>query len=325
MMRSLLVTGGAGFIGSQFIRALLADKARDCHVVNFDALTYAADRNNLCDAALDRRYTFIHGDIRDAALLARVFAAQRIDTVVHFAAESHVDRSIAAAADFASTNVFGTQCLLDAALHAWRLPRGGMLPEARFLHISTDEVYGPAAPGQSFREDAPLRPRNPYAASKAGADLLALAAWQTHCLPLLISRCVNNYGPGQHQEKLIPRLICHARAGLALPIYGDGSARRDWLHVADHCDALLRLLGGGRLGEVYHVAAHAEYSVLEIVSLLRAQPALAQAEIAFVPDRPAHDPRYALDDAKLRRELAWRPKHNLPAALPSVVAWYLAK
>lgn len=326
MMKDLLlVTGGAGFIGSQFIRSLLADAGTETCIVNLDALTYAADLANLAPVAADARYHFVHGDVRDAALLARLFADFPFTAVVHFAAESHVDRSISAAAQFAATNVVGTQSLLDAACAAWRQADGSMLPGRRFLQISTDEVYGPAAGGCSFREDAALAPCNPYAASKAAADLLGLAAWRTHGLPVMISRCVNNFGPGQHAEKLIPRMIRCALAGEALPVYGDGSARRDWLHAADHCSALRGLLVFGKPGEIYHIAAHDEYSVLSVVEQLLAQPVLAGGRIAFVADRPAHDMRYALDDGKLRRLLGWQPRHALADELPALVAWYQEK
>ena len=310
---SLLVTGGAGFIGSNFIRAALA---RDAHVrlVNFDALTYAGNLENLADLADHPRYTFVHGDIRDHRAVRRAMGEHGIDALVHFAAESHVDRSIMGPADFVDTNVKGTLSLLEAARE-----RG-----TRFLHVSTDEVYGSLEPdGPAFTEHTPLAPNSPYAASKAGSDMLVRAWHETFDLPTLITRCSNNYGPYQFPEKLIPLMITRALADQRLPVYGDGRNVRDWLHVTDHVEALWTVLTRGDPGAVYNIGGESEVANIEIVRRLLALLDKPETLIEYVPDRPGHDRRYAMDINRIRHELAWQPHIALADGLQDTVQWYL--
>ncbi len=320
----LLVTGGAGFIGGNFIRYMLAGHA-GCRVVNLDKLTYAGNLENLWDVEADPRYRFVRGDIADPADVERAVAAAReawggLDAVVNFAAESHVDRSIEDPAVFLRTNVLGTQVLLDAARR-----HGGV----RFLQVSTDEVYGTLTEEEDpWTEESPLRPNSPYSASKAAADLLARAYGRTYGLPVLITRCSNNYGPYQFPEKLIPLVITNALEGRPIPIYGDGRNIRDWVHVEDHCRALDLVLRGGRAGEVYNVAGANERRNLDVVrAILRElglpdEPGKPDCPIRFVADRPGHDWRYAMDATKLRRELGWEPGWDLAAGLRATVRWY---
>ncbi|HEY5998806.1 MAG TPA: dTDP-glucose 4,6-dehydratase [bacterium] len=325
-----IVTGGAGFIGSAFVRA--ARSARLARIVNIDALTYAGNRDNLAALGADADHRFVHGDICDAALLARLFAEERPAAVVNFAAESHVDRSILDAAPFLRTNVLGTQALLDAARAHWAGLAGPARDAFRFLHISTDEVYGTLGPGDPpFTEATRYAPNSPYAASKAAADHLVRAAHHTWGLPTLVTNCSNNYGPFQFPEKLIPLMICNAREGKALPVYGDGLQVRDWLHVDDHCEALLRVLAAGRPGETYNVGGGNERTNIETVRIIcAALDELLPAEaprarlVRHVADRPGHDRRYAIDAAKIRRELGWEPRTRFEAGLRATVAWYLA-
>lgn len=311
----LLVTGGAGFIGSNFIRYLLAEHA-DTEVTNLDKLTYAGNLENLADLAdtpaFQRRYRFVRGDIAEAAPLAEVFRAG-FDAVINFAAESHVDRSIESAEPFLRTNLLGTHALLEAAR------RHGV---ARFVQISTDEVYGSAPDGVSFAEEAPLRPSSPYAASKAAADLLVLSYVHTYRFPALVLRCSNNYGPYQFPEKLIPLMIANALEDKPLPVYGDGLQVRDWIHVEDHCRAISRALEKGRLGEVYNIGGVALHTNLEVIRTLLRLLGKPESLITFVEDRPGHDRRYALESAKLRRELGWSPCHSFEEGLERTVAWY---
>lgn len=311
---NLLITGGCGFIGRHFVRHAL-DRWPACRVVNLDALTYAADPAALADLEGSPRYRFVRGDVTDAPLV-RELVHGGIDAIVHCAAESHVDRAIRAPAPFIRTNITGTYTLLEAAREA------GV---QRFLHVSTDEVYGAAAPGCRFPEGAPLAPGNPYAAAKAAADLLALAYGHTYGLPVLITRCTNNYGPGQHPEKFIPTCIHRAHAGQPVPLYGDGLQVRDWLHVQDHCAALARVLEAGTPGEVYHVAAGEEHTNLEVaravLDLLGRPPSL----LAHVPDRPGHDRRYALDSRKLATRLNWAPAVPFARGLAETVRWYVTR
>lgn len=292
-------------------------------LLNLDALTYAGNPANVAAVAQHPHYRFIHGDIRDADLLHRLFATYDIDGVLHLAAESHVDRSIANAADFVATNVVGTHALLQAAHLAWQT-KAGYRPGKRFLLVSTDEVYGSCCAPDGFGEDAGLNPSNPYAASKAAADLMALAYRRTYGLPLRISRSVNNYGPRQYPEKLIPRLISRAMGNRSLPIYGDGSACRDWLYVADHCRALTAILERGQDGHIYHLAAQQQRSVLQVAEAVLQELQKPHSLLQYTTDRPAHDLRYALDDRPTRHKLSWQPQIGFKEGLRQTVAWYLA-
>lgn len=306
----LLVTGGAGFIGSNFIRYLLAEHA-DVHVTNLDALTYAGNLENLAEVADDPRYRFAHGDIADNALLNELLG--ELDAVVHFAAETHVDRSIESAEPFLRTNVVGTQALLEAAR------RRGV---PRFVHISTDEIYGSAPEGVFFAEEAALNPSSPYAASKAAADLLVLCYIRTYNFPALMLRCSNNFGPYQFPEKLIPLMIANALEDKPLPVYGDGLQVRDWIYVEDQCRAIWRALAKGRVGETYNIGGVAQKTNLEIVRALLRLVGKPESLITFVADRLGHDRRYALDSTKLRAELGWTPCHTFEEGLEHTVAWY---
>jgi dTDP-glucose 4,6-dehydratase len=313
--RSLLVTGGAGFIGSNFVELVLRQRP-DWQVVNLDALTYAGNLENLAAVERDPRYVFVHGDIQAPADVGRAFAACRGPVaVVHFAAESHVDRSIQSGLPFVRTNVLGTQVLLDEA-RARRVER--------FLHVSTDEVYGSLGASGKFTEETPLAPNSPYSASKAASDLLVRAAFHTHGFPGLITRCSNNYGPYQFPEKLIPLMIANAGEDKELPVYGDGQNVRDWLYVEDHCEALLAVLERGRPGEVYNVGGNNEYPNLAIVRLILAHLKKPESLVRFVKDRPGHDRRYAIDAEKIRRELGWAPRFSFESALPRTIQWYLS-
>jgi len=311
----ILVTGGAGFIGSNFIRYLVTERA-DVEVTNLDKLTYAGNLENLADLAgeprFQRRYRFVHGDIADANLLKELFSAE-FDAVINFAAESHVDRSIENAQPFLHTNVLGTHALLEAAR------RRGV---ERFLQVGTDEVYGSAPEGVSFNEGAPPRPSNPYAASKAAADLLVLSYVHTYGFPAVVLRCSNNFGPYQFPEKLIPLMIANALEDKPLPVYGDGLNVRDWIYVEDHCRAIYRVLVRGRLGEIYNVGGVAQRANLDVVRTLLDLLGKPHSHISFVEDRPGHDRRYALDSSKLRRELGWTPCHSFEEALEHTVEWY---
>lgn len=310
MAEVVLVTGGCGFIGRHFIRHLLRCWP-EAAVINLDALTYAADPAALADLAGHPRYRFVHGDVADGRLVRELAAGAGY--IVHLAAESHVDRAIADPAPFVRTNITGTYELLEAA-RAARV--------RRFLGVSTDEVYGPAPPGCSFPEDAPLAPANPYAAAKAAADLLARSYFHTYGLPVLITRCTNNFGPGQHAEKFIPTCIRQARAGAPIPLYGDGQQVRDWIHVRDHCAALLRVLRRGRPGAVYHIASGQGRTNLEVARAILGLLGRPQDLIAHVADRPGHDRRYALAVGKTAAELGWRPRLGFAEGLAATVRWY---
>ncbi len=307
----LLITGGAGFIGSNFIRYLLQEHA-ETEVTNFDALTYAGNLENLAGVAEDSRYHFVRGDVTDAAAVEEVLR-RNFDAVVHFAAETHVDRSLEDAAPFLRTNILGTHTLLEAAR------RRGV---ARFVQIGTDEVYGSAPEGVSFAEDAPLAPSSPYAASKAAADLLVLSYVRTYRFSALVLRCSNNYGPYQFPEKLIPLMLANALEDKPLPVYGDGLQVRDWIHVEDHCRAIHRALLRGRVGEVYNIGGVCQPTNLEVICTLLTLLGKPESLITFVEDRPGHDRRYALDSSKLRRELGWSPCHTLEEGLERTVHWY---
>ncbi len=302
----ILVTGGAGFIGSNFVRYLL-ERYPDYRIVNLDKLTYAGNRDNLREVIRHRRHRFVKGDVCNRPLVFRL--AARVDAIVNFAAETHVDRSIREPAPFLETDVIGTGVLLEAA-RRYR--------HTRYLQISTDEVYGSIATGR-VDESAPLRPGNPYAASKAGADFLVQAYWTTHGLPVLISRCCNNYGPYQHPEKLIPLLITNALEGQPLPLYGDGLYRRDWVHVLDHCRALDLVLHHGAPGGVYNVGGGGETN-LDVAKRIVAGLG-SRSRISFVTDRPGHDRRYAIDDAKIR-QLGYRPTTPFDEGLAMTIRWY---
>ena len=306
---NLLVTGAAGFIGSAYVRALLARRSADApHVTVLDKLTYAGSRDNL--PAGHPRLTFVRGDIRDAALVDKLMA--EAGQVVHFAAESHVDRSITGAGDFVLTNVVGTQVLLDAAL------RHGVGP---FVHISTDEVYGSLATG-SAREDDPLRPSSPYSASKASADLLALSYHRTHGLDVRVTRCSNNYGPRQFPEKVIPRFVTRLLDGHPVPLYGDGRHVRDWLHVDDHCHGVELVRTRGRPGETYNIGGGTELSNKELTALLLDACGAGWDRVEHVEDRKGHDLRYSVDWTKARTELGYRPRRDFTTGLAETVAWY---
>jgi dTDP-glucose 4,6-dehydratase len=310
-MVSALVTGGCGFIGSNFIRhLLLADK--DVRVINLDNLTYAGNPRNLADLDGHPRLEFVKGDIADGGVVRQVLS-RGVKSILNFAAESHVDRSIRDCAPFLRTNVVGTQVLLDAARE---------FKVERFVQISTDEVYGSLGPTGRFTEESPPAPRNPYAASKAAADLLALSYANTYSLPVVIARCCNNYGPYQFPEKVIPRFISSLLRDEPVPLYGDGLHVRDWLHVRDNCAALQRIWREGRLGEVYNVGGGCEVTNLQLTQLLLDILGKPRALIAHVADRPGHDRRYALDWSKIERELGWRPIIPFAEGLRETVRWY---
>ena len=332
-MKNILVTGGCGFIGANFVRLALARLA-DCRLVNLDKLTYAGNPKNLEDVADDPRYKFVRGDICDDALISRLFADERIDTVVHFAAESHVDRSIHGPAEFIHTNILGTFTLLENARKAWLGDSSRLTPHAsRFLHVSTDEVYGSLGETGYFTEKTAYDPRSPYSASKASSDHLVSAYHHTYGLPTLVTNCSNNYGPYQFPEKLIPLIINNALSGRELPVYGDGRNVRDWLYVVDHCEAILSVLQNGRAGETYNVGGNSEKQNIEVVRAIcdildELAPPLAdgsprQSLIRFVKDRPGHDRRYAIDAGKIRQELGWGPSMTFEEGIRRTVDWYL--
>ncbi len=307
---TMLVTGGAGFIGSNFIRHMLAEHP-DIPIVNLDVLTYAGNPESLRDVADNPNYTFVQGDICDPAAVAAVFSRHKIETVVHFAAESHVDRSIADGAAFVRTNVLGTFTLLDCALkHGVR----------RFIHVSTDEVYG-STPSGSFRETDNLNPSSPYSSSKAGSDLLARSFFITHGLPVIVTRCTNNYGPYQFPEKLIPLFATNLLEGKKVPVYGTGKNIRDWLYVLDHCRAIDFVLQHGEPGEIYNIGGGAEKTNLEITEQILELFGKDGSMIEHVPDRKGHDFRYSLDFGKLRA-LGWEPAYSFDDALAATVLWY---
>ena len=328
----IFVTGGAGFIGSNFILDWFATSGGP--VVNLDKLTYAGNLSNLGSLASREDYCFVRGDICDAALLAELFATHRPRAVVHFAAETHVDRSIAGPAEFLQTNVNGTFTLLQAATAFLQTLEAEERQDFRFLHVSTDEVFGTLTPeADPFREDTAYAPNSPYAASKASSDHLARAWFHTFGLPTLVTNCSNNYGPLQFPEKLLPLMITQAVAGKPLPVYGDGLQVRDWLYVGDHGAAIRAVLAGGRVGETYNIGGGNQRSNLEVVTMLcelldelcPTSPHIPHTDlISFVEDRPGHDRRYAIDAAKIERELGWRPQESFESGLRKTVQWYLA-
>jgi dTDP-glucose 4,6-dehydratase len=331
------VTGGAGFIGSNFIRYLLGAEP-EVRVINLDALTYAGSLENLQDLPGEERYTFVKGDICDRSAVDDLFRHYEIDTVVHFAAETHVDRSIFGPAQFIQTNVVGTFTLLEAAREYWLNQKGAQgslaLEDVRFHHVSTDEVYGTLAPADPpFTETTPYAPNSPYAASKASSDHLVRAYHHTYGLPITITNCSNNYGPYQFPEKLIPVMILNALEGKPLPIYGDGLQIRDWLYVEDHCEAIWKVVKEGRLGETYNIGGDNQPPNLEIVTTIceildellpHSEHVPHKSLMQFVTDRPGHDRRYAMDITKINRELGWQPKESLKTGLLKTVEWYLS-
>ena len=337
-MRTLLITGGAGFIGSNFVRLALAETSD--RVVVLDKLTYAGRRENLADFESNPRFAFVQGDIADRDDVSRAFAEHQPDAVLNFAAESHVDRSIDDASAFVRTNVGGAFEMLEAARRAVAKRHGEARERFRFLHVSTDEVYGSLGAEGYFTETTPYAPNSPYAASKAGADHLVRAYRETYGLATLLTNCSNNYGPYQFPEKLIPLMVLNAVEGKGLPIYGDGKNVRDWLYVEDHCRGILAVLDRGTPGEKYNLGGRAERTNLEIVDAICAaldserpaasNPALAARGVTsyrdlrkFVADRPGHDRRYAIDDRKIRTELDWEPRHDFDSGIAATVRWYL--
>ena len=331
-MRQVLVTGGAGFIGSNFIRYLLKAEPQ-VQITNLDALTYAGSLENLKDLPDPTRHTFVHGDICNRTLVDELFHRHTIDTVVHFAAETHVDRSIAAPGQFIQTNIVGTFTLLEAARQAWITDRIVLPAETRFHHVSTDEVFGTLSPTDPpFNETTPYAPNSPYAASKAAGDHLVRAYLRTYGLPVSITNCSNNYGPYMFPEKLIPLIILNAASGKPLPVYGDGKQVRDWLYVDDHCQAIHRVITHGKVGETYCVGGDNQppnleivHTICEILDELQPQSPYTPHEqlIQHVTDRPGHDRRYDIDISRIRQELDWQPAHSLQAGLVDTVNWYL--
>ena len=314
-IKRMLVTGGCGFIGANFIRMELQSHP-ELAITNLDALTYAGNPDNLADLAGDSRYRFVHGDIADRAMVMKLIAEGGFDAVVHFAAESHVDRSIDDATPFLRTNVIGTQNLLDAARAA---------KVRRFVHVSTDEVYGTLGPDDpEFTEETPLAPNSPYSASKAGSDLLVRAAFHTHGMNVVTTRCSNNYGPYQFPEKLITLFITNALADLPLPVYGDGMQVRDWIHVIDHCRGVDAALRKGRAGEVYNFGGHSERYNMDVTRAVLKLVGKPETLIKHVTDRLGHDRRYAVDCSKAESELGWSPSVTFETGLADTVAWYKA-
>ena len=325
-MKNVLVTGGAGFIGSNFVHYLLGEES-EISLVNLDLLTYAGNLGNLKDCENDLRYHFVKGDIRDRRLLKELFARYDFDTVVHFAAESHVDRSITDPEVFLTTNIMGTQALLDAAKQHWKIEPDNKYSReyregVRYLQVSTDEVYGALGDKGMFTEKTALAPNSPYSASKASADMMVRAYHNTYGLPVNITRCSNNYGPYQFPEKLIPLMIHNTETDKALPIYGDGMQIRDWLHVRDHCAAIYTVLKKGTAGEVYNIGGNNEKANIEIVKLILNTLGKGESLITYVQDRPGHDRRYAIDNTKITTELGWRPAYTFEQGINETIAWY---
>jgi dTDP-glucose 4,6-dehydratase len=326
--RALLVTGGAGFIGANFINYFMPANP-GCRVINLDILTYAGNLENLAEVEHDPSYRFVRGDICDARLVAEILAEEKVDAVVHFAAESHVDRSISGPEIFVRTNVLGTQVLLEESRKHWLANAGNPF---RFLQVSTDEVYGSLGSTGYFTEETPLAANSPYSASKAGADLLVRAYRETFGFPTLNTRCSNNYGPYQFPEKLIPLMIHNILGGKPLPVYGDGLNVRDWLHVRDHSMAIEAVLKGGMPGEVFNIGGNNEWKNIDIVNLvcdlldgkLGRSPGESRKLITYVKDRPGHDRRYAIDASKIKRDLGWEPSCTFEQGIDETIDWYLA-
>lgn len=326
-MKTLLVTGGAGFIGSNFITYMI-EAHPDLHIINVDALTYAGNLENLTGVAHHPHYTFIKADIRDKKSIENIFQNYSIDFVINFAAESHVDRSIVEPEIFLTTNILGTQVLLNAAKNQWKLDPLDKYSKAyregvKFLQVSTDEVYGALGKTGKFVETMPLQPNSPYSASKASADLLVRAYHETFGLPVNITRCSNNYGPYQFPEKLIPLMILNCLNDKNLPVYGDGMQIRDWLHVHDHNTAVEKVLFEGQVGEVYNIGGNNEKANIEIVSLIIETLEKDTNLITYVKDRPGHDRRYAIDNNKITTELGWAPSYTFDQGMKETIQWYL--
>jgi dTDP-glucose 4,6-dehydratase len=331
---NFLVTGGCGFIGSNFVRHILLTGGKDSRIVNLDKLTYAGNPANLADVATDPRYTFVHGDIGDEPLISRLLSEHSVSQIVNFAAESHVDRSIDSPEPFVQTNVVGTLRILNATKRYWQGLNAEAKSAFRFLHISTDEVYGTLGPKDpAFTEETPFAPNSPYAASKASSDHFVRSYHHTFGLPTLTTNCSNNYGPFHFPEKLFPLVILNALEGRPLPIYGDGQQIRDWLYVGDHCTAIAAVLRGGTPGETYNVGGLNEWANLDVVKLIcslldakvpRADGKSYATQIEFVTDRPGHDRRYAIDCAKIQRDLGWKPAESFETGLAKTVDWYIA-
>ena len=327
-MKKVIVTGGAGFIGSALVRYLILQKGWS--VTNVDKLTYAANLNSLTQIADHPNYSFVRADICDGAALDRVFAEYNPDAVMHLAAESHVDRSITGSREFITTNIVGTHTLLEAARKYWDALAGKKRSDFKFLHVSTDEVYGSLEPGAFFYETTPYDPRSPYSASKAASDHLVSAWSETYGLPVVITNCSNNYGPYHFPEKLIPLVLLNALEGKPLPVYGDGQQERDWLYVDDHARALTLALERGRIGETYNVGGRAPRTNLAVVQNLcdvlvelRPDRLPRRRLITFVADRPGHDRRYAIDPSKIEKELGWRSLETFETGIRKTVQWYL--
>jgi dTDP-glucose 4,6-dehydratase len=332
--KNILVTGGAGFIGCHLVEYLL-NKHQTVRIINLDLLTYAGDRERLKDHEKNPNYTFIHGDIGDADLVSQIFAEHKIDGVMHLAAESHVDNSISGPRVFFETNVMGTQNLLDNAKKYWLEENGRLKSEftaAKFLHVSTDEVYGSLGNTGYFTEETPYAPNSPYSASKAASDFAARSYFHTYGLPIVISNCSNNFGPKQHDEKLIPTIIRNAIAGKEIPIYGNGKNIRDWLYVSDHCAALDRIFEKGKTGESYNIGTHNEKTNIEIATIIceildEILPVASsyKEQITYVRDRAGHDFRYAIDNSKICQKLGWAPEGLFNQDLKTTIEWYVTK
>ena len=332
--KNMLVTGGAGFIGSNFVRYLLAADST-VRIINLDLLTYAGSLENLRSLPSPERHAFVKGDICDGGLVNGLLREHQIDTIVHFAAESHVDRSISGPGEFIRTNVQGTYVLLEAARHYWlgeqELGREAVAASRRFHHISTDEVYGTLGPEDAaFTEETAYAPNSPYSSSKAASDHLVRAWFHTYGLPVMTTNCSNNYGPYQHAEKFIPTVIRSCLEGKPIPVYGDGSNIRDWLYVEDHCRGIERVLHEGRLGETYNIGGHNEWKNIDIVRVIcklldERMPKNAPYDqlISFVNDRPGHDWRYAIDARRMQEELGWTPSHEFETGIERTLNWYL--
>ncbi|MBT8507868.1 dTDP-glucose 4,6-dehydratase [Methanomicrobiaceae archaeon CYW5] len=328
MTKRYLITGGAGFIGSNYIIHIITKYGKKIDVINLDKLTYAGNLSNLREVEDCKNYSFIQGDICDANLVNKIFTENKIDYVVNFAAESHVDRSIESAEDFVRTNVLGTQILLDAARNSWEY-EGNYKPGVKFLQVSTDEVYGSLGDEGLFTEGTPLDPHSPYSASKAGADFLVKSYFDTHGLPINITRCSNNYGPFQYPEKLIPLIIKNCLLKKDIPVYGDGKNIRDWLYVEDHCRAIDVVIKNGKIGDIYNVGGNNERTNISIVNLVvehiknKADESVNDSLIKYVDDRKGHDRRYGIDSSKLSKEFNWEPMISFEEGIVKTIEWYL--
>lgn len=327
-MKNILVTGGAGFIGSNFVRYMLSEVKEIDLLVNLDALTYAGNLENLQEIENNPKYKFIKGDIRDRAIVEKLFDQFHFDTVVNFAAESHVDRSITEPEIFLTTNIIGTQTILEVAKKNWKIEPDNKYSfeykdGVKFLQVSTDEVYGALGSTGMFTETTPLSPNSPYSASKASADMFVRAYFETFKMPVNITRCSNNYGPLQFPEKLIPLMINNCKIGNELPVYGDGMQIRDWLHVKDHCIAIKTVLEKGIVGDVYNIGGNNEKANIEIVKLIIKELGASENLIKYVQDRPGHDRRYAIDNTKITNELGWKPSYTFEQGIAETIKWYL--